>query len=372
MTTIAHRPPSPPRPSWRLLLEELRSLPPDHRRDMLRRVGPMVVVILLSNPWRAVDYQTPGEQWGHLLLNVAIGLMIAGIVVEGARPPRADGGGHEARGLLSAPVFAAASGMCAAAALALTLAAPPDDTQPLVMPAMMVGLVLMTFFGVLRTNRRLYDAAAAEASAAARAQSDAATAKLSALQAQLNPHFLFNTLNTIAALVRIDPKAAERTVEYFADVMGRTLDHSERAVTTLADELAYLRAYLGIAKERFTDRLTVRWDVADDASGHEVPSFVLQPLVENALKHGLAEQVEGGTVTVGAVVRHGRLRLWVEDDGLGFPRRSTEGVGIGNLRKRIEHFAPESGALRVERLDRGSRVIVDLPARLPAPARRAE
>ena len=123
-------------------------------------------------------------------------------------------------------------------------------------------------------------------------------AKISALQAQMNPHFLFNALNTVASLVRTDPRAAESTVENLAQVLRRTLDRSQRTFSTVEDEIGYLRAYLSVEMERYGDRLTVRWSVDPAADHLTLPPMTLQPLVENALKHGIGNRLHGGNLSI--------------------------------------------------------------------------
>ncbi|HYR08835.1 MAG TPA: histidine kinase, partial [Longimicrobium sp.] len=137
------------------------------------------------------------------------------------------------------------------------------------------------------STRFLYAHAREQAAAAERAQAEAADARLAALQAQMNPHFLFNALNTIASLVRTDARAAEATTENLAAILRRTLDRSRSTISTVEDEADYLRAYLAIEQERFGDRLSVEWQIDPAALPARIPPMTLQPLAENALKHGI-------------------------------------------------------------------------------------
>ena len=168
----------------------------------------------------------------------------------------------------------------------------------------------------------------------------AATAQLAALRAQINPHFLFNSLNTIAQLIRTDPDKAETCVERLAEIFRYILRRAEKEFVPLAEELRMTEAYLELERTRFGDRLQVR-TTADPPSMHQlIPNLILQPLVENAIKHGLARKVGAGTLRIEAQVGDGRLTLTVGDDGLGMPGAWLDsvyerGVGLKNLRDRL-------------------------------------
>jgi signal transduction histidine kinase len=171
----------------------------------------------------------------------------------------------------------------------------------------------------------------------------AATAQLAALRAQINPHFLFNSLNSIAQLIRTDPDKAEACVERLAEIFRYILRRAEKEFVPLADELEMTTAYLEIERARFGERLRVETHV-DPRSLHQlIPNLILQPLVENALKHGLARKLGPGTVRIDAAVADGCLSLTVGDDGLGMPdpaldRVYDRGVGLRNLRDRLDRL----------------------------------
>jgi signal transduction histidine kinase len=171
----------------------------------------------------------------------------------------------------------------------------------------------------------------------------AATAQLAALRAQINPHFLFNSLNSIAQLIRTDPDKAEACVERLAEIFRYILRRAEKEFVPLADELEMTTAYLEIERARFGERLRVETRV-DPRSLHQlIPNLILQPLVENALKHGLARKLGPGTVRIDATVNDGCLSLTVCDDGLGMPDPALErvyerGVGLRNLRDRLDRL----------------------------------
>ena len=171
----------------------------------------------------------------------------------------------------------------------------------------------------------------------------AATAQLAALRAQINPHFLFNGLNSIAQLIRTDPDKAEACVERLADLFRYILRRAEKEFVPLADELEMAQAYLDIERARFGERLRVETQV-DPGSLHQlIPNLILQPLVENAVKHGLSRKMGAGTIRIAAAVRDGWLTITVGDDGLGMPGATLDrvyerGVGLRNLRDRLQRL----------------------------------
>jgi two-component sensor histidine kinase len=171
----------------------------------------------------------------------------------------------------------------------------------------------------------------------------AATAQLAALRAQINPHFLFNSLNSIAQLIRSDPDKAEACVERLAEIFRYILGRAEKEFVPLGEELQMATAYLDIERARFGERLNVETSI-DPRSLHQlIPNLILQPLVENAVKHGLSRKLGTGTIRIDAVLDDGCLALTVGDDGLGMPRPALErvydrGVGLRNLRDRLERL----------------------------------
>jgi signal transduction histidine kinase len=266
--------------------------------------------------------------------------------------------------LLAMPVLAFGGGVLGAVSLALTL--PIALREPVAWFAVgAVGLVLVSSAVSLSdATRFLYRHAVSQTEVAERARAEASEAQLAALQAQLDPHFLFNALNTVASLVRTDPRTAEATVENLARILRRTLDRTRKPAIPLSDELDYLRAYLSIEKERYGERLAVDWRIDPTALECRIPPMSLQPLVENSLKHGLAQRMSGGHIRIAAERNNGRLRLEVADDGPGFMQGHTDGTGLGNLRRRLETLYGGSARLEVAAANgRGAVVTIDLPAR---------
>jgi hypothetical protein len=192
-------------------------------------------------------------------------------------------------------------------------------------------------------------------------------AEVRALRAQLNPHFLFNSLNSINSLIGGDPEGARKMCETLADFLRRTLNLGARDAVPLSDELALVDRYLAIERVRFGERLAIVRSVDPEAAVCMVPPLLLQPLVENAIKHGIADRVEGGTVRIAARRADDRLTIEVEN-GLDpeAPPRRGEGLGLENVRRRLDAFAAREARMDVRRNGDEFRVTLTLPAH-PAP-----
>jgi len=161
-------------------------------------------------------------------------------------------------------------------------------------------------------------------------------ARMHALRLQLEPHFLFNVLNSVVVLTRqgnID--LASDMLTQLAELLRSTLDEDDRTSVTLREEVAFTRRYAELERMRFGDRLQIEFAIEDDAAQSSVPVRLLQPLVENAVRHGPGSREAGGTVSVAAKLEHGYLVLRVDDDGPGFPTFVHEGIGLGNTRERL-------------------------------------
>jgi signal transduction histidine kinase len=176
-------------------------------------------------------------------------------------------------------------------------------------------------------------------SQAARLAAQIAEARLGALRMQLHPHFLFNSLNAITVLVRDnDTAGAGRMLELLSDVLRQVLRSDQRHEVSVADELRFLERYLAIEQVRFSDRLTVRFAIDDSLRDAAVPEFLLQPLVENALRHGIAHRAEGGVVEISVRRDGGTLLLTVGDNGPGANAAGNgdgTGLGLSNIRERL-------------------------------------
>jgi two-component system LytT family sensor kinase len=200
----------------------------------------------------------------------------------------------------------------------------------------------------------------------ARLNEELSNAQLAALRRQMEPHFMFNALNSIAGLVRDDRNdAAVNMIVGLSEFLRRASEDSHRSQVTLAEEVEYLQRYLDIQKVRFGERLRVSVDIPADLLNAQVPNLLLQPLVENSIKHGLAKRLAGGTIRVAGARRDGSLYLSVYNDGPSFPhdwQTNGAGVGLGNLRTRLRILHGEASELRMKRAEPdGVEVIVTLP-----------
>jgi len=199
----------------------------------------------------------------------------------------------------------------------------------------------------------------------------AAEAELKALRAQINPHFLFNCLNTIADLIVTDPDKAETMTVLLGKVFRRLLSHSDRQVTPVADEIDFLRTYLRIEEVRFGPRLRVRMEIDPEVSNESIPSLILQPVVENAIKHGLAPKTGVGNLTITADRDGGFVRLAVQDDGVGAASTATPGqnggLGLKIVSERLKTLYNGRAVLDFHTSDRsGSRVTILIPSQQEA------
>jgi len=183
-----------------------------------------------------------------------------------------------------------------------------------------------------------------------------AQAQLQALRMQLHPHFLFNTLNAISTLVHKDPEAADRMLARLSELLRLTLENVGVQEVPLAQELEFLERYLEIERTRFADRLTVRMEIAPDTLDALTPYLILQPLVENAIRHGIAVRSLAGCIVVSARRADGMLVLEVRDDGPGMTSGATtakDGVGISSTRARLEKLYGSAQRFELQNADGG-------------------
>jgi signal transduction histidine kinase len=197
--------------------------------------------------------------------------------------------------------------------------------------------------------------------------------QLQSLRAQLQPHFLFNALNTISAFTESSPQMARRLMAQLGDLLRASLRHAAQPLVTLGQELTFLDDFLSIESARFEGRLRITVSVDDNLLSLMVPSFLLQPIVENAIRHGVAPRLARGHVEVTARRDRSTLRLCVRDDGLGLPVGWTfendAGVGLRNVAARLEHLYGGNGQLRITpQASGGVEVAIDVPVQ-PAMAR---
>jgi signal transduction histidine kinase len=239
-----------------------------------------------------------------------------------------------------------------------------------VLPTMLLKMAffeMLVYGGVLvadqalQYQRRYREAALVQSQLEARL----VEAQLDTLKQQLHPHFLFNTINAITVLMRKgEAAAAIRMLGGLSDLLRRSLTSLKVGVVSLAEELDFISRYLEIETTRFPDRLRVTMEIADDAKRAALPSMLLQPIVENAIEHGIAPKVDGGRISITAVKLGDRLRIEVRDDGVGLDKseRAGHGVGVSNVRKRLEQMYPGSHRFTLEPdSPSGALAVIELP-----------
>jgi LytS/YehU family sensor histidine kinase len=194
-------------------------------------------------------------------------------------------------------------------------------------------------------------------------------ARLNALRMQLDPHFLFNALNTISSQVERSPRLARNMIEHLGDLLRLSLDARDRQEIPLAEELAFLDHYLAIQKIRFAENLRIEIQVSPEVKYALVPCLIVQPLVENAIRHGISSRASGGTVTVIAERGPNQVEIRVADDGVGLPPgwtlETSAGMGLSVTRERIVGLHPD-GNSRFSvgpRAGGGTEVEISLPLR---------
>jgi two-component system, LytTR family, sensor kinase len=210
----------------------------------------------------------------------------------------------------------------------------PDDFHPLSVAAMFATTLFATVLPIKiwnnsRNERKLETQ-----------QSLLNEARLAALQRQINPHFLFNTLNSVASLIRTNPEQA-RTVVYKLSAILRRLLRKHDNFSALREELSFIDDYLAIETVRFGDKLRFTKEIEPDTLDRLVPSMLLQPIIENSIRHGLSSKVDGGMICVRSRLADGRLHLTVEDDGVGIPEAKLatlfeQGIGVNNVNERLK------------------------------------
>lgn len=200
---------------------------------------------------------------------------------------------------------------------------------------------------------------------AAQLEARLAHAQLDALRSQIRPHFLFNTMNAISTLMHRDADAADEMLSLLCDLLRDSLDADGVQEVPLRYELRVLDRYLDIMRLRFPDRLAVDVRVDDDVLDEPVPHFILQPLAENAIEHGIARAARGGRIVVAAARAGGRLRITVADDGpgpAGGAAALREGIGLSNTRERLRQLYGPTAALRLRGTAQGTEVELSIPS----------
>jgi signal transduction histidine kinase len=227
-----------------------------------------------------------------------------------------------------------------------------------------VGIVAMV---VVSLQTRLTDAQEElhrRQMAEERANKMAVEARIASLESRIHPHFLFNTLNSISALVREDPQQAERTIEKLAALLRASLDSENAGLVTVREELGVVRDYLDIEKVRFGERLRYRIEVDPAAESQSVPALSIQTLAENSVKYAVGVRANGAEIVITARVHNGQLRVEVSDDGPGFPAEAKPkpGHGIDLLQRRLSALFGSSASLELGQRDGRTLVSISVAA----------
>lgn len=195
-----------------------------------------------------------------------------------------------------------------------------------------------------------------------------AHAELQSLKAQLHPHFLFNTLHSISSLMHENVAGADRMITRLSDLLRLVLNNAGRQSVPLRQELEFVGAYLEIEAVRFSDRLKISYDIEPDALDAEVPSLFLQPLIENAVRHGIAVRSDGGTIQLSARCVEGMLQIQVADDGIGLSEESEKpvrsGIGLANVRERLFRMYGSNHRFSLQIRDRGASAEIAIPLKI--------
>ena len=233
---------------------------------------------------------------------------------------------------------------------------------------------MITYWAIVGLSHALlyYRESRGRAVRAAQLEVKLAEAQLTTLQQQLHPHFLFNTLHAISALMHRDVEAADRMLMRLSDLLRITLDNLGQMEVSLQTELDFLGKYLQIEQTRFADRLVVRFDVQPETLDTRVPSLLLQPLVENAIKYGVARKAGPGHIDISARRDGDKLLIEVRDDGIGLSEDALtalqKGIGVSTTRARLQHLFGADFRFEFHRLSQGLAVVVAVPWRTEQPS----
>ncbi len=303
-------------------------------------LSPLVVYWALWHPFGTGRLWRPLGLHVGMCLMLVVGLSVAANSMLAARPPTSLGpprGGFPHR--------------------------PPSDVKMSVIRARFV----VPIYGVivLGTNAWCAHRRSVERERRAlQAEARLAEARLRALQMQLHPHFLFNALNAVSGLIPEKPEQADAMVCALSDLLRGVLEVSERRLIPLAEEMTFVQRYLEIHRIRFSDRIEVTMEVEQEALRASVPPLLLQPLVENAIVHGILPRPGPGKIHLAARRSSNRLVLTVADDGVGIersPKREGTGLGLGNVRARLAAVYGDDALLTLKAIDRGTLAVIELP-----------
>ena len=238
---------------------------------------------------------------------------------------------------------------------------------------MQLDWLLMTYSAIIGLSYALDYRRESQARAlkAATLETRLVEARLKTLQAELHPHFLFNTLHAISTLVHTNPESADRMISRLSDLLRLTFDVTGASAVSLQEELEFLQKYLEIEQIRFQDRLSVLYEIDAETLDAEVPRLILQPLVENAIKHGVSPRSERGLIQISSRIREGGLWIEIRDNGVGLSgqalSRLNAGVGLSNTRARLECLYGAAHRLEFAESTEGLAVQLQIPLRRVPP-----
>jgi signal transduction histidine kinase len=239
----------------------------------------------------------------------------------------------------------------------------PGMLVSVLLTSLIISVVLSLIFFWRERSASAEAATAQERARMGHIQREAALANLRALQAQIEPHFLFNTLANVTSLIDPDPAKAKHMLESFIRFLRASLAATRAETTTLGEEAELIGAYLEVLQVRMGPRLRWRIDVPQELRGLALAPMLVQPVVENAIRHGLEPKVEGGEVTLRMRREGDRVRIEVADTGVGFHPATRGGVGLANIRERLRALYGDAGRLEIEdNAAAGARVSLTVPA----------
>lgn len=230
-----------------------------------------------------------------------------------------------------------------------------------------LGILLYTLLFIISQGYLFFDSYLRERIRRSQLQTELADARLQTLKMQLQPHFLFNTLHSISSLNLSNPVKANQMIARLGDFLRMTLDAADEQMVTLNEELDFLRCYLEIEQIRFSDRLTVEYDIPDETLSMEVPHLILQPIVENAVKHGIAPHAGKGKIRISAQKSNDKLLLQIKDDGVKTGKliapngNGSNGKGLKNVRLRLTQLYGENYRLEFQKNGGGMQVDLEMP-----------
>lgn len=233
-----------------------------------------------------------------------------------------------------------------------------------------LGVLLYTLIFIICQGYLFFDSYVREKIRRSKVQTELADARLQTLKMQLQPHFLFNTLHSISALNLSDPMKANQMIARLGDFLRMTLDAADEQMVTLHEELDFLRCYLEIEQIRFSDRLTVEYDISDETLSTEVPHLILQPIVENAVKYGIAPFAGKGTIKISAHKTNEKLFLQIKDNGekanqaIATNGNGSNGKGLNNVRLRLVHLYGKNFRFELQKKDGGMQVDLEIPVEI--------